>query len=105
MNFDTVRKICETIDGAEESTSYGTPAFKIRKKLFVRQQENPDWLVVRIPLEERDLLIESDPKTYFITNHYLKYPWVLVSMSRVKQAALRGLLRRAARVAATKRPA
>jgi hypothetical protein len=97
--FETVRKIAQTIENAEESTSYGTPAFKIRGKLFARQNETPDWLVVRTTFEERDALMASDIETYFITDHYLKYPWVLVSLSRVDRAALEDLLRHAARLA------
>ena len=104
VTFDTVRKICSTIDGAMESTSYSTPAFKMGKTLFVRQQENPDWLVVRTTFEERDELMASDPpEVYFITDHYLKHPWVLVSMSRVDRDALTDLLRRAAKLAATEK--
>jgi hypothetical protein len=103
--FDTVRKICSTIEGAEESTSYKTPAFKMGGSLFARQNEEPDWLVVRTTFEERDELMASDYDTYFITDHYLKYPWVLVSMSRIHRDALGDLLRRAARLAAAeKRP-
>jgi hypothetical protein len=105
VNFDTVRRICSTIEGAEESTSYRTPAFKMGGALFARQNEEPDWLVVRTTFEERDELMASDIDTYFITDHYSKYPWVLVSMSRIHRDALNDLLRRAARLAAAeKRP-
>jgi len=102
--FQTVRKIASTIEGAEESTSYGTPAFKIGGKLFARQNEEPDWLVVRTTFEERDELMASDIDTYFITDHYLKYPWVLVSMSRIDREALGDLLRRAAKLATAGSP-
>lgn len=102
--FDTVRKIAVTIDNAEESTSYGTPAFKVRGALFARQHNESDWLVVATTFEERDELMAADPETYFITDHYLKYPWVLVRMSRVHRDALGDLLRRAARLASTEKP-
>ena len=100
LTFDTVRKIALTIDHAEESTSYGTPAFKIGGKLFARQHNEPDWLVLATTFEEREELMAADPETYFITDHYLKYPWVLVRMSRIHRDALGDLVRRAARVAA-----
>ncbi len=98
--FDTVRKIALAIDHAEEGTSYGTPAFKISGKLFARQHNEPDWLVLATTFEEREELMAADPETYFITDHYLKYPWVLVRMPRVHRDALGDLVRRAARVAA-----
>jgi hypothetical protein len=98
--FDTVRKIALSIDHAEEGTSYGTPAFKVGGKLFARQHVEPDWLVLATTFEEREELMAADPDTYFITDHYLKYPWVLVRMSRIHRDALGDLVRRAARVAA-----
>ncbi len=98
--FHDVRTIALAIDHVEESTSYRIPAFKIGGALLARQNEEPDWLVVRTTFEERDELMATDPATYFITDHYLKYPWVLVRMSRVHRDALGDLLRRAARLAA-----
>jgi hypothetical protein len=99
VSFDTVRKIALAIDHVEESTSYGTPAFKVNGKLFARQHNEPDWLVLATTFEEREELMAADPETYFITDHYLKYPWVLVRMSRVDRDALGDMVRRAARVA------
>ena len=40
VTFDTVRQIAQTLPGAEESTSYGTPAFKVKGKLFARQYQD-----------------------------------------------------------------
>ncbi len=99
MRFDGVRKIALAIDGVEESTSYGTPAFKIRKKLVARIWEDLETLVVRTTFEERAELMASDPARYFITDHYLKYPWVLVRLPKADVAALRDLLRAAVKLA------
>jgi hypothetical protein len=46
---------------------------------------------------QRDLLIEEDPATYYLTDHYIDYPCVLVRMSRVSPDALRDLLQGAHR--------
>lgn len=92
VTWATVRKLAMALEGVEESTSYGTPAFKVRGKLFLRQQEDPDTLVVRTDLEQRDDLLAADPKVYYLTDHYVAYPWVLVRMSRVHPDALRDLV-------------
>ncbi len=97
MRFDGVRKIALAIDGVEESTSYGTPAFKIRGKLIARIWEDLETLVVRTTVEEREVLMASDPERYLITEHYLKYPWVLVRLPKADSAALHDLLRAAAK--------
>jgi hypothetical protein len=50
--------------------------------------------------EQRAALMEADPETYFLTDHYLNYEWVLVRLDRVHPDALRDLLRGAWRAAA-----
>jgi hypothetical protein len=99
MTFDKVRKIALSLEGVEESTSYGTPAFKIRGKLIARLREEGDALVVGTSFEEREEMLRADPETYYITDHYLKYPWVLVRLSRVSPDAMRDLLARAHKLA------
>jgi hypothetical protein len=99
--FETVRKIALSLDNVEEGTSYGTAAFKVRGALFLRLKEDGDSLVVRADFEQRDALIAEDPATYYITDHYLKYEWVLVRLSRIHADALRDLIRMAWRQAAS----
>jgi hypothetical protein len=100
VTFDTVRKIALSLENVEEGTSYGTAAFKVRDALFLRLKEDGDSLVVRADFEQRDALIAEDPGTYYITDHYSKYEWVLVRLSRVHPDAMRDLIRMAWRLAA-----
>ena len=97
VTWQDVRAIAQTIDEHEETTSYGTPAFKVSGKLFVRQHQDGKSLVIAAGFEQRDEMMSADPDTYYITDHYTNYPWVLVSMTRIKPDALRDLLRGAAR--------
>jgi hypothetical protein len=46
----------------------------------------------------------EDPGTYYITDHYRNYPWILVRLSRVHPDALRDLLGGARRLAAAQKP-
>ncbi len=109
VTFENVRKIALSLENAEEGTSYGTAAFKVRGELFLWLKEDGDSLVVRADFEQRDALIVEDPATYYIPDHYLKYEWVLVRLSRVHPDAMRDLIRMAWRsasaAAATKRRA
>lgn len=102
VSFEDVRKIALGIEGVEEGTSYGTPALKVRGKLVVRLREDGDSLVVGTTFEERDAMMADDPATYYITDHYLNYPWVLVRMSRVNREALRDLIQRACKLVSSK---
>ncbi len=105
ISFDTVRELARGLAGAVEGTSYGTPAFHVGKTLFVRQHQDGELLVVRMEPEERAVRVAADPKTYSVTDHYVNYPWVLVSMASVKRRELRELLKEAWRLAATQRNA
>jgi hypothetical protein len=92
ITFDTVREIAKTLPGAEESTSYGTPAFKVKGKLFARQHQDGESLVVGVDFEEREEMMSAAPEKFYITDHYLNYPWMLVRMSKVRSDELRDLL-------------
>ena len=92
VTFDTVRQIAQTLPGAEESTSYGTPAFKVKGKLFARLHQDGESLVVGVDLDEREEMMSAEPEKFHITDHYLNYPWMLVRLSRVRPDELRDLL-------------
>src|SRR5438552_15768153 len=92
MTFDTVRQIAQTLPGAEESTSYRTPAFKVKKKLFARQHQDGESLVIAVDFEVREEMMSAAPEKFYITDHYLNYPWMLVRMSKVRPDELRDLV-------------
>jgi hypothetical protein len=103
MIFEQVRTIALSLGNVEEATSYGTPALKVDGKLIARLKEDGESLVVGTTFEEREEMMKEEPATYYITDHYLNYPWVLVRLSNVRSDALRDLLGRAVRLAAAKR--
>src|SRR6478735_6826215 len=92
VTFDTVREIAQQFAGAEESTSYGTPAFKVKGKLFARFHQGGEALVVSVDFDQREEMMRTSPNKFYITDHYLTYPWVLVRMSSVTRDELRDLL-------------
>jgi hypothetical protein len=99
VTFEQVRKIALALDRVEEGTSYGTPAFKVRGKLVARLWEDRETLVVGMSIDQREELLAADPETYFLTDHYRNYPWILVRLPVVHPDALRDLLRGAIRLA------
>lgn len=94
VTFDTARAIALALEGVEESTSYGTPAFKRKGKLMVRLRED-GTLAVRADHDARDLLVASEPETFFFTEHYAAHPWVLVRLPSVSRDALTILMEEA----------
>jgi len=96
ISFDTVREIGLALPDVEEGTTYGSPALKVRGKMFAclpsHRSAEPDSLVIRIDFDRREELIAADPKTYYLKDHYVGYPCVLVRLTRVRQDELRDLL-------------
>jgi hypothetical protein len=103
VDYKTLWRIALALPGVEESTSYGTPAFKAGGKLLARLREDGDSLVVMTTFEDREILMEADPRVFFLTDHYLNYPIVLVRLSAVGHSALREVLTRSWRLRAPKR--
>ena len=104
MTYDDVRKIALAWTEVEDGTSYGTPALKVRKKMLVRLKEDGDSLVMPgVPPDERDMLVESQPPVFYLTDHYKDYPMVLIRLSKTKRATVEPLLRRQWRALASKK--
>ena len=92
VTFETVREIAQTLPGAEESTSYRTPAFKVKERLFARLHQDGESLVVGVDFDEREEMMSAAPERFYITDHYLNDPWMLVRLSTVRPDQLRDLL-------------
>jgi hypothetical protein len=103
MTFDDVRKFALLWAEVEDGTSYGTPALKVRKKLLARLKEDGDSLVMPgAPQDEREMLVKSQPKVFYFTDHYRDYPIVLLRLSKAKRSIVEPLLRRHWRTLASK---
>jgi len=96
INFDTVRRIGLALPGVEDSTAHGRLALKVRGKLLAcvptHRSAEPDSLVVKVDFEDRTALLAEAPDVYYVTEHYVGYPSVLVRLSRINPEVLRGLL-------------
>ena len=75
---------------------YGALALKVRGNLLackaINKSAEQDSLVVRIDFDQRDALLAEAPETYYVTDHYVNYPSVLVRLSQIRMDELRDLL-------------
>jgi hypothetical protein len=96
IDFDAVRKIGLALPGVEDGTAYGNLALKAHGKLLAcvptHRSAEPGSLVVKVDLEDRAELLAAAPDVYYVTEHYVGYPTVLVRLSRVNADVLRDLL-------------
>ena len=91
--WDDVIALCEAeLPEVERSTSYNTPALKVRKKLFARLKEDGDQIAVFVDFMEREALVQGSPDVYVVTDHYRDHPMMLVNLDAVPKAELREVL-------------
>jgi hypothetical protein len=64
--------------------------------------QSMDCVVLRADLLGREILMQSAPHAFFITDHYRDYPWILVRLGAVEKAVLPDLIERAWRLVASK---
>jgi hypothetical protein len=106
INFDVVREIALTLPGVEESTIHGAPSLKVRGKLLacpaIHSSAEPGTIAVRLDFDQRDRLIAEAPHIYYLTDHYVNHPTVLVRMSRMDRNSLTDLLNMAWRFVSSK---
>src|SRR5437868_5322068 len=107
IDFDVVREIALALPDVEESMIHGAPSLKVRGKLLtcpaIHQSAEPNSLAVRTEVEHRAELIAAEPHVYYVTNHYVKYPMVLVRLSAIDRNALGDLLEKAWRFTSSKK--
>ena len=90
LHLQFLREKLLTLPGTTEKPCYGTPGFYAGKKMFARVKEDGETLVVQS--YDRDTWMEKDSETFFITDHYLNYDYVLVNLNRVAPDDLMSLL-------------
>jgi hypothetical protein len=95
-SFKAAESIGRTLPDVEVTTTWGQPTLKVRGKMFAciasHKSAEPNTLVVMMDFADRDALIEDDPDTYYLKEHYVNYPCVLVRLSRIRRDALRDLV-------------
>jgi hypothetical protein len=106
-SFDPVLAVGLALPGVQASTKYdGSPVLKVSGSfvagLATHRSAEPETLVVRVDIDEREWLIEDAPDAYYLTDYYRPYPVVLVRLSRINRDALRDLLTVSRRLALAK---
>ncbi len=103
MSFEEVRQVALALPEVEEGVAYGTPAFRVRKTLLARLREDGETMMVKADYAEREFRIAAQPETFFVTDHYVNYPALLVRLAQVHPTDMQVLLEQAWRYIAPKR--
>lgn len=91
---EVVAFACALPDVTMESF-YGTPCPKVNGKAFVSPGREPGSFCLFVPMGEKELLLETDPDTFWETPHYRNYPAVLARYGTPARGRLELYLQRA----------
>lgn len=97
-----LRRLALALPDTEEGTSWGTPSWRVRKKMFARVRDDGEAVVVRVDRGERELLIGAEPDVFYITDHYRNYHYMLVRLEAIPEDELAEVLEDSWRRAAPK---
>lgn len=93
LTWTDVVEMTAELPGIEESTSYGTPALKVAKKLLARCRTDADGAVVLMcDKDEKAALLAAGETGVFTEPHYDGYGAVLVDLDDVAPALVLELI-------------
>ena len=94
-SWDSVAAFALTLPGTELSTSYGRPALRVRGKAFLYRSGEDRSFAVACPIDAKEFLIETDPATFWETDHYRGWPALLVRFDSPDRERVETVIRRA----------
>jgi hypothetical protein len=103
VNLETARRFLLSLPEVEEAVSSGRPVFRVKGKMIARLMEDGESLLIKVDYLKRDILINAEPATFYVTDFYRCYPMLLVRLPSVSPDLLRDLLEEAWRAVAPKR--
>ena len=94
-SWEDARDFALGLPETELSTSYGRPAVKLRGKAFLYPGREAGSFAVSAPLGEKEILMETDPDTFWETPHYRGWPAVLVRFASPDRERIERVIERA----------
>lgn len=94
-DWDAVVAFALTLPDTYMDPFYGTPCPKVNRKAFVSPGREPDSFHVVCPHNEKALLLETDPDTFWQTPHYEGWPGLLVRYGSADPERVENVIRRA----------
>lgn len=92
MTFDELVSLGLGLPDVVESTSWGTPSLKRKKKFMLRLKEEGDAVAVKLDWPNHDRLLSEHPSIIYKTAHYEGYPAFLVRLEPLDESLAQEIL-------------
>lgn len=94
-SWDDVVAFATALPDVEMASFYGTPCPKLNGKAFVAPGREAGSFAVMCPPGEKELLLETDPDTFWQTSHYEGWHALLVRFGSGDPGRVADVIRRA----------
>lgn len=85
-----------------ESSSYGTPALKLKNTPLVRLREDNATVAMVAADQDIEALPRIAPDTFSVPQHYVGYGMLVIDLQKVQKQELEGLFRNAVKLVSSK---
>jgi hypothetical protein len=87
------RKIMLAIPGTDERLWFNQPSVFIHDRFLSKTHHKEDAVTLQVgSMEMRDMMLEAEPKLFYITDHYRKFPFVLIRLKALTAKTLKEIL-------------
>ncbi|HUE66217.1 MAG TPA: hypothetical protein VMO78_17730 [Rhizomicrobium sp.] len=87
------RKIMLSIEGMSEAPYFGKPAVFYAESFVGRVHDKEDAVALRVgTIEMRDVMLEAEPRLFYITEHYKPWPMLLARLKVLDKTVLKELV-------------
>ncbi len=83
VTFEDLRAMILALPDTVEGMSWDARSFKVNGKVILFWNAKYDCPVFKVDIEERDMLLDADPETFFTTDHHRNYPVILARPERL----------------------
>jgi hypothetical protein len=86
-------KIILSLPGAQERLWFHQPSGFIHDRFLAKVHHKEPAVTLQVgSMEMRDMMLEAEPALFYITDHYRKFPFVLIRLSALTKTILKEIL-------------
>src|SRR5580704_15302095 len=86
-------KIILAVPGAENRLWFNQPSGFLHDRFLAKVHHKEEAVTLQVgSMEMRDMMLEAEPKLFYITDHYRNFPFVLIRLKALTPKTLKEIL-------------
>jgi hypothetical protein len=93
LTRDEAWKIILAVPSAENRLWFNQPSGFLHDRFLAKVHHKEEAVTLQVgSMEMRDMMLEAEPKLFYITDHYRKFPFVLIHLKALSRKVLQEIL-------------